>query len=139
MRSLTDLTRSRTIQGWTRRVVEGAAVARAKNLSLNRIDLQFASKEACRQMANLRVSGEARMKHPKLVWKYDRGKSDEHVFDVVSDSDWVDWVACRRSRRSTSRGVTVIDGGQSSIGAARRQRSLCRLAMQSTAPMSQQP
>ena len=91
-------------------------VARANYLSLDRIDLQFASKEACRQMSDPRVSGEARMKriaryllkYPKLVWKYDRGKTDEHVIDVFSDSDWA---ACRRSRRSTSGGVIVIDGG----------------------------
>ena len=65
-------------------------MARANYLSLDRIDLQFASKEACRQMSNPRVSGEARMKriaryllkYPKLVWKYDRGKTDEHVIDV---------------------------------------------------------
>ena len=41
-------------------------------------------------MSNPRVSGEARKKrldrsplrYPKLVWKYDRGKSAEHVIDV---------------------------------------------------------
>ena len=48
------------------------------------------------------------LKYPKLVWKYDRGKTDEHVIDVFSDSDWD---ACRRSRRSTSGGVIVIDDG----------------------------
>ena len=56
-------------------------MVRANYLSLDRIDLQFASKEACRQMSNPRVSGEARIKrnarylpkYPKLVWKYDRG------------------------------------------------------------------
>ena len=98
--------------GWRYRGV----VARANYLSLDRIDLQFASKETSRQMSNPRVSGEARMKriaryllkYPKLVWKYDRGKTDEHVIDVFSDSDWA---ACRRSRRSTSGGVVVIDGG----------------------------
>ena len=91
-------------------------VARANYLSLDRIDLQFASKEACRQMSDPRVSGEARIKriasylvkYPKLVWKYDRGKTDEHVIDVFSDSDWA---ACRRSRRSTRGGVIVVDGG----------------------------
>ena len=35
-------------------------VARANYLSLDWIDLQFASKEACRQMSDPRVSGEAR-------------------------------------------------------------------------------
>ena len=67
-------------------------------------------------MANPRVSGEAPMKriaryhwkYPQLVWKNDRGKSDEYVIDIFSDSDWA---ACGRSRRSTSGGVIVIDGG----------------------------
>ena len=66
-----------------------------KLLSLDRIDLQVASKEACRRMSNPRVSGEAQEKHidrsllryPKLECKYDRSKSDEHVIDVFSDSD----------------------------------------------------
>ena len=90
-------------------------MARANYLSLDRIDLQFASKEACRQMSNPRVSGEARvkriarylLKYPKLVWKCDRGKTDEHVIDFFSDSDGA---ACRRSRRSTSGGVIVMNG-----------------------------
>ena len=46
-------------------------------------------------MANPRVSGEAPMKriarylwkYPQLVWKNDRGKSDEHVIDIFSHSD----------------------------------------------------
>ena len=70
-------------------------MARANYLSLDRTDLQFASKEACRQMSDPRVSGEARikriarylLKYPKLVWKYDRGKTDEIGIDVFSDSD----------------------------------------------------
>ena len=28
------------------------------------------------------------LNYPKLVWKYHRGKSDDHVIDVFSDSDW---------------------------------------------------
>ena len=48
------------------------------------------------------------LKYPVLVWKFDRGEQGENVFDVYSDSDWA---ACRRSRRSTSGGVIVVDGG----------------------------
>ena len=91
--------KSETTQGWTMRVARRyrGVAARANYLSLDRVDLQFASKEACRQMSNPRVTGEARMKriaryllkYPKLVWKHDRGKTDEHVIDVFSDSDWL--------------------------------------------------
>ena len=89
--------------------------ARANYLSQDRIDLQFAATEACRQMSGPRASGEARMKriaryllkYPALVWKFGRAESEEDVVDVFSDSDWA---ACRRSRRSTSGGVIAVDG-----------------------------
>ena len=108
------------------------------------IDLQFASKEACRQMSNPRVSGVDRMKriaryllkYPKLVWKYDRGKTDEHVIDVFSHSDWA---ACRRSRRSTNGGVIVIDSGTVKHWAAHRRPLHCRLVKQSTTLLSTRP
>ena len=102
------------IHGWTRRVVEGTArPLKVQTVCRDRIDLQFASEEACKQMTNRRASGEARMqriatyvlKYPTVAWKNDR---DEHVIDVFTDSDWA---ACRRSRRSTSGGVIVIDDG----------------------------
>ena len=58
-------------------------VARANYLSLDMIDLQLASKEACREMWNPRVSGDSRMKRiarnllecRKLAWKSYRGKT----------------------------------------------------------------
>ena len=89
--------------------------ARGNYLSLDRMDMQFAAKEACRQMAKPRQSGIARMKriarylrkYPRLVWSYGRGRDIEDVIDVYSDSDWA---ACRRTRRSTSGGVAAIDG-----------------------------
>ena len=92
-----------------------AVAARGNYLSLDRMDLQFAAKEACRQMARPRVSGQVRMKrlarylhtYPKLVWRFGREVHDESVIDVFSDSDWA---ACRRTRRSTSGGVASIDG-----------------------------
>ena len=88
--------------------------ARANYLSQDRVDLQFATKEACRQMS-ARPSGQvwtirvARylLKHPKLVRKYDRGEWSENDIDVLSDSQWA---AFARSRRSTSGCVIVVDG-----------------------------
>ena len=93
-----------------------ATAARANYLSIDRMDIQDAAKEACRQMANPRESGNARLKriaryvkkYPKLVWRFGRGGDIEDVIDVFSDSDWA---ACRRTRKSTSGGVAMIDGG----------------------------
>jgi hypothetical protein len=67
-------------------------------------------------MAKLRQSGVERMKriarylrkYPKVVWYFGRGGEVENVIDVFSDSDWA---ACRRTRKSTSGSVAVIDGG----------------------------
>ena len=89
--------------------------ARGNYLNSDRMDLQFAAKEACRQMAAPRQSGWSRMKriarylvkYPKLVWYYGRGGRVDDVIDVYSDSDWA---ACRRTRKSTSGGVAAIDG-----------------------------
>ena len=93
-----------------------AVAARGNYLSSDRIDLQYAAKESCRQMAKPRQSGMERMKriarylrkYPKVVWYFGRGGEVENVIDVFSDSDWA---ACRRTRKSTSGGVAVIDGG----------------------------
>ena len=58
-----------------------AVAARANYLSLDRMDLQYATKEACRQMSKPRASGEGKMKriarylvkYPRLIWRFDRG------------------------------------------------------------------
>ena len=62
---------------------------------MDRMDMQYAAKEACRQMAKPRQSGLARMKriarylrtYPKVVWYFGRGGDVEDVIDVFSDSD----------------------------------------------------
>jgi len=103
------------LDGMAGRRYRGVA-ARGNYLSLDRMDLQFAAKEACRQMAKPRASGQERMKriarylkrYPKVVWYFGRGGHGEDVIDVFSDSDWA---ACRRTRKSTSGGVATIDGG----------------------------
>ena len=64
-----------------------AVVVPANCPSPDRIDLQFASKGGVQ--ANGESSGQwYLLKYPKLVWKYDCVKSDEHVIDVFSGSDW---------------------------------------------------
>ena len=75
--------KSETTQGWTRRVAEGSV-------------------ESWLVQTICRMTGYSRQR--KRAGKC----RDEHVIDVFSDSDWA---ACQRSRRSTSGGVTLIDGG----------------------------
>ena len=47
--------------------------------------------------------------YPRLVWRYtNEPREDEDTLDVFSDSDWA---GDRVSRKSTSGGVAVLDGG----------------------------
>jgi hypothetical protein len=93
-----------------------ALAARANYLAMDRLDVQFAAKEVCRDMANPKKSSWAKLKRlgryllecPALVWSFDGlGGQEPLVLDVYSDSDWA---GCRRTRRSTSGGVMLFDG-----------------------------
>ena len=85
-------------------------------LALDRPDVQYAAKEICRTMSRPHRSGWLRMKrlarylaaNPRLVWRFDGDQVRSKYLDVYSDSDWA---GDRRSRKSTSGGVVVIDGG----------------------------
>ena len=72
-------------------------------------------------MAIPKVSSVAKLKHlarymsghPRLVWVFNEGDglgSEEHeeYIDVYTDSNWA---GCLRTRRSTSGGIVVLDGG----------------------------
>ena len=91
-----------------------ALAARANYLSLDRPDIQFATKEICRSMARPTASGMAKMKrlaryllqHPQATIEYD-GRGEGGI-QVYTDSDWA---GCRKSRRSTSGGIMLVDGG----------------------------
>ena len=95
-----------------------ALAARANYLSLDRPDIQCATKEVCWDMAKPTGRSMARMKrlarylleHPETVIVFsaandDRGRSVIHVY---SDSDWA---GCPKTRRSTTGGILTVDGG----------------------------
>ena len=92
-----------------------ALAARANYLSLDRPDIQCAAKEACRDMSQPTTRSLARMKRlaryllefPQVIIRYGAEGSDEAI-DVYSDSDWA---GCPRTRRSTTGGVLIVDGG----------------------------
>jgi hypothetical protein len=89
--------------------------ARASYLSLDRIDLMFAAKEVCREMAAPRASSWGKLKrlaryvlaHPRAEWRFPFGVFSTMNLKVHSDSDWA---GCRATRKSTSGGMISIDG-----------------------------
>ena len=93
------------------RLYRGIA-ARCNYLSADRPELQFAVKEACREMSRPTVFSWAKLVRigrylkgqPRLVWKYDL-QAQVKVIDVYSDANWA---ACRRTRKSTSGGIAII-------------------------------
>ena len=88
-----------------------ALAARANYLAQDRIDLQFAAKEACRYMSAPTESSEAALKrlgrylpgHKRLVYKYPFQRAEN--IDVYSDTDWS---GCPGTRKSTSGGCIMI-------------------------------
>ena len=95
-----------------------ALAARANYLSLDRPDVQCATKELCRDMSRPTTRSMARMKrfarylleHPRttIVFCADGDEWVDGRIDVYSDSDWA---GCPRTRRSTAGGVLAVDGG----------------------------
>ena len=89
-----------------------AIAARANYLALDRADIQFAVKEACRGMANptrgdlikLRRLGRYLISHPRSVTNFTfQGRCEE--LSGYSDSDWA---GCRRTAKSTSGGAMML-------------------------------
>ena len=71
--------------------------ARANYLGLDRPDIQYTTKEICRNMSKPQKKHWEKLKrlarylvmYPKLVWKFkDDERSSEDWLDVYSDSDW---------------------------------------------------
>jgi hypothetical protein len=89
--------------------------ARASYLSLDRIDLMFAAKEVCREMAAPTKSSWHRLKrlvryllkYPRAEWRFKTGQFAKMELKVFSDSDWA---GCRSTRKSTSGGIITLDG-----------------------------
>jgi len=90
--------------------------ARANYLSLDRVDIQYATKEICRDMAVPKASSMSKMKRlaryllgsPRQVLMYQPCHEESPEMLVYSDSDWA---GCLRTRKSTSGGVLTFQGG----------------------------
>ena len=88
-----------------------ALAARANYLSLDRPDIQCATKEACREMSAPTTRSMARMKRlaryllefPRAVIHYsaENGAQGDGMIDAYADSDWA---GCPTTRRSTTGG-----------------------------------
>jgi len=84
--------------------------ARANYYSIDRPDISFATKEACRTMSTPTVRDEKKMKRmgrylresPRVVQKFQWQKMGDATMRVYTDSDWA---GCDRTRKSTSGGV----------------------------------
>ena len=89
-----------------------ALAARCNYLSMDRPDMQFAVKEACREMAKPTVSAWSRLERigqylkgrPRLVWRFD-WQSPVATLDVYADANWA---GCHRTRKNTSGGCAMM-------------------------------
>ena len=85
-----------------------STAARCNYLGQDRPDLQYAVKEVCREMSKPTQGSQRRLlrlaqylqSQPKLIWRYD-WQGPVSVLDSYGDADWV---ACQRTRKSTSGG-----------------------------------
>ena len=90
--------------------------ARANYLSLDRVDIQFAAKEMCRDMATPNESSLVKMKRlaryllrcSRQVLLFQPCLEENPEMIVYSDSDWA---GCLRTRKSTSGGALTFQGG----------------------------
>ena len=85
--------------------------ARCNYLAFDQPDLQFSTKEVCREMSRptngslrrLRRVGQHLLGKPRLIWKFNMPSHTEIIY-IFSDSDWA---GCRKSRKSTSGGCIM--------------------------------
>ena len=92
-----------------------ATAARANFLAIDRPDIQYATKEICRDMSRPKVGSWKRLKrlarylveHTKVIWKFgaDGRTDDDDQINVYSDSDWT---GCLETRKSTSGGIACV-------------------------------
>jgi hypothetical protein len=90
-----------------------SSAARANYLAADRVDIQYASKEACRWMSAPTISGWTGLKRltrylcglPRLVYLFPWQTVDG--IDVYVDTDWA---GCARTRKSTSGGCVMLGG-----------------------------
>jgi hypothetical protein len=94
-----------------------AIAATANYLAQDRVDIQFAAKEICRDMAKPTTRSWGKLKrlarylleYPRLVLTFSKKHREgpREVVDVYGDSDWA---GCLRTRRSTTGGVATLSG-----------------------------
>ena len=97
-----------------------ALSARANFLSQDRPDINYATKELCREFSVPNKNNYNKLKRlvrylvglPRLVYRYDFKKPGTHeaesdVFDLFVDTDFA---GCKETRRSTSGGVVMLGG-----------------------------
>jgi hypothetical protein len=94
-----------------------ALSARGNFLSQDRADIQYSTKELCREFAvpnrnsfqRLKRLGRYLVGRPRLVhdYKWGNGVSAEDCVDIFVDTDFA---GCKESRRSTSGGVVLLNG-----------------------------
>ena len=86
--------------------------ARCNYLAFDRPDLQYATKEVCREMAKPTTGSLRRLRRialyllgrPRLVWKFIMQMPCD-ILDIFTDSNWA---GCHRTRKSTSGGVVMM-------------------------------
>ena len=89
-----------------------STVARLNYLSSDRPDIQYSTKEACRDMASPSEGSWRRLERicrylkgrPRLLWNF-KMQHESSVVDVFSDANWAGY---RRVRKSTSGGAMVV-------------------------------
>ena len=89
-----------------------ALVARANYLAQDRMDIQFATKELCREMAKpterawrgLKRLARYLKEHPRMVQAYRRQRQGA---GIVTTTD-TDFAGCSRTRKSTSGGIMTF-------------------------------
>ena len=94
-----------------------ALSARSNFLAQDRGDIQYATKELCREFAVPNRNSYHRLKRtvrylvgtPRLVhvYKWGHGVSNGDSFDIYVDTDFA---GCKETRRSTSGGVVLLEG-----------------------------
>ena len=86
--------------------------ARCNYLSFDRPDIQYSTKEICREMSRPTTGSLRRLKRlgqylkgkPRLVWRFDM-QYPCTTLDVYTDANWA---GCRKSRKSTSGGTIML-------------------------------
>ena len=92
-----------------------AVAARLNFVAMDRADIQFAVKEACRGMAAPRWGDVWKLKRvarylvgaERIIWRFRGGGAVKADLDVYVDSDWAGNI---KDRKSTSGGVMCIGG-----------------------------